>query len=285
VIDNLTFDSGLLIASHMNMDPADFVAFHRPALETDEIRYNVILAILGRVVEDEPADVLLWTLGGPGACAVKTPGRPILLGNMTEAQCRKLAEDTTELDHPGVIGPDLTAKWFVARARELGLEFAEPIVQQLHALTDRPRYPQTSGHARAVTTEDAALFADWLTAFVREATPHDPVPVRDQLERTAGEGRYLFWIDDGRPVSMAGIVRRLRTCAAIAGVYTPPALRGRGYAGSVTAAVVERVYAEGRMAACLYTDLSNPFSNRCYAKIGFKPVCQSLLFHRRTRTP
>jgi len=25
------------------------------------------------------------------------------------------------------------------------------------------------------------------------------------------------------------------------------------------------------MTACLYTDLRNPMSNRCYAKIGFKP--------------
>jgi len=267
----------------MTMDAADFVAFHRPALEADEVRHNLILAILGRLVEDKSADVLLWTLGGAGACAVKTPGRPIVLGNVSEAQCRKLADETAELNYPGVVGADLTAKWFVTRAGEIGLDFIDPIAQQIHALTERPRYPGTSGRARAVTADDAPLFADWLTAFLREATPHDPIPAREQLERTAGEGRYLFWIDDGRPVSMAGIVRRLRNCAAIAGVYTPPALRGRGYAGSVTAAVVERVYAEGRTAACLYTDLSNPFSNRCYAKIGFKPVCQSLVFHRRMR--
>jgi predicted GNAT family acetyltransferase len=41
----------------------------------------------------------------------------------------------------------------------------------------------------------------------------------------------------------------------------------------VTAALVERIYAEGKSFACLYTDLRNPFSNRCYAKIGFEPVC------------
>ena len=63
--------------------------------------------------------------------------------------------------------------------------------------------------------------------------------------------------------------------AAIAGVYTPPPLRGRGYAAAVTAAVVESVFAEGRTAACLYSDLRNPASNRCYAKIGFKPVCHA----------
>ena len=269
----------------MTMDAAQFAAYHRPALEADEVRHNLMLAILARVVTETPAGFLHWTLGGPGACAVQSAREwSIVLGDLSEAQCRTLAEDTTELDYPGVLGPDLTAKWFVERARACGLEFAAPIPQQIHALTEQPRYPGASGHARAVIAEDAALFADWLEAFYREATPRDPVPPREQIERPAGEGRYLFWVDNGRPVSMAGIARRLRTCAAISGVYTPPALRGRGYAGSVTAAVVERVYAEGRTTACLYTDLSNPFSNRCYAKIGFKPVYSSFHFHRLTQS-
>ena len=80
---------------------------------------------------------------------------------------------------------------------------------------------------------------------------------------------------DGRQVLLAAIARRLRNAASIAPVYTPPEQRGRGYAGSVTAAVGERIFAEGRTAACLYTDLRNPISNRCYAKIGFRPYCDS----------
>jgi predicted GNAT family acetyltransferase len=80
---------------------------------------------------------------------------------------------------------------------------------------------------------------------------------------------------------MAGIVRRLKTSAAISAVYTPPELRGRGHAGSVTAAIVERIYAEGRKTACLYADLNNLASIRCYTKIGFTPVCKSLHFRRK----
>jgi FR47-like protein len=60
---------------------------------------------------------------------------------------------------------------------------------------------------------------------------------------------------------MAGIVRRTRNAAAIAGVYTPLSLRGRGYAGSVTAAVVEPIFMEAKT-ACLHTDLRNPASKR-----------------------
>ena len=120
----------------------------------------------------------------------------------------------------------------------------------------------------------------WTQAFVREAVPHDPAPVRKRVVKGISEERYLLWTVDGTPVSMAAIARRLKTTAAISAVYTPPALRGRGYAGSVTAAIAERIFAEGRASACLYTDLRNPFSNRAYAKIGFKPVCEAWHYPR-----
>ena len=82
---------------------------------------------------------------------------------------------------------------------------------------------------------------------------------------------------------MAAIARRVRHTGAIGSVYTPPEQRGRGYAGSVTAAVVDRLFAEGKRATCLYTDLRNPLSNRCYAKIGFRPHCDSWYYVRRPR--
>ena len=158
--------------------------------------------------------------------------------------------------------------------------FADPVPQRIHALRDKPAYPGAPGRARQVLAGDGPLFADWLTAFSREAVPDDPVSPRAEIEKVAGEGRHMFWVADDEPVSMAGIVRRTRSTAAIAAVYTPPAQRGRGFAGSVTAAVAERVFAEGKAAACLYTDLRNPASNRCYAKIGFKPVCDAWIYRR-----
>jgi predicted GNAT family acetyltransferase len=80
--------------------------------------------------------------------------------------------------------------------------------------------------------------------------------------------------------SAATIGRQTPQTAVINRVFTPPHFRGRGYAGSVTAALVERIFAEGRSAACLYTDLRNPSSNHCYAKIGFTPACSSWHFPR-----
>ena len=45
----------------------DFVGYHQPALERDEVRHNVILANLGRLTLELPPKVRQWTLGARGA--------------------------------------------------------------------------------------------------------------------------------------------------------------------------------------------------------------------------
>jgi RimJ/RimL family protein N-acetyltransferase len=258
------------------MQLREFVEFHRSALERDEVRYNLMLGLLARLLETEHAKLRLWTLGAPGQCAMQTtPHNAIILGDLSAAQCYAFAEKTLGLDYPGVVGLEETAALFVERATERGVKFAVPIPQLIHALREPPIYPRAGGAARLVEPDDIEIFADWMVAFTGEATPHDTPPAREAMEKIVAARRYRFWTVDGEPVAMAGIVRRTRHVAAIAGVYTPPALRRHGYGGSATAAVAEAVFAEGRTAACLYTDLRNPASNRCYAKVGFKPVCRA----------
>jgi uncharacterized protein len=58
-------------------------------------------------------------------------------------------------------------------------------------------------------------------------------------------------------------------------VYTPPELRGRGYATSLAAEVSRRRLAAGRRFCFLYTDLANPTSNAIYERIGYRRVCES----------
>ncbi len=258
------------------MELQEFLEFHRPALERDEARHNLMLGLLARLLDSARPDCRFWTLGAPGECAIQTtPRNAIILGELGVAQCHAFAEQTHDLDYPGVVGVDDIAALFVERAVECGVKFAEPIPELIQALRDRPIYPNVRGAARLVGRDDAELFSQWLIAFFREVVPHEVVPPRERIEMTAAAGNYQFWIVDGEPVAMAGIVRRTRHAAAIAGVYTPPALRNRGYGAAVMAAVVDAVFAEGRTTACLYTDLRNPASNRCYAKIGFKPVCRA----------
>jgi predicted GNAT family acetyltransferase len=262
------------------MTLAEFIAYHRAALERDEARHGLILNALNQAVGANPVALSWWTMDAPGACAIRMEQHSLVLGALDQAQCRMLAETTAAHDYPGVIGPDTTAEWFADQARRLAHCFLEPEPQWIYAIRETPRYPGSPGHARLAGEEDAELLARWLAAFHREAVPLDPPPPADQAARALRENRFLFWIDAGQPVAMAGVVRRLTTSAAITGVYTPPELRGRGYAGSVTAAAVERIRAEGRVVACLYADQRNPASNRCYTKIGFTPVCASWHFHK-----
>ena len=56
-------------------------------------------------------------------------------------------------------------------------------------------------------------------------------------------------------------------------VYTPPAVRGHGYASSCVAALSALLLASGRKYCFLFTDLANPTSNSIYTKIGYRPVC------------
>jgi predicted GNAT family acetyltransferase len=55
-------------------------------------------------------------------------------------------------------------------------------------------------------------------------------------------------------------------------VYTPAHLRGRGYAGAVTAEVSRAALAEGAQDVVLFADLSNPTSNALYQRLGYRAL-------------
>jgi len=259
------------------LDLLEFIDLHLPGLERDQVRHNLIIGLLSSARDRHDHDLMFWTLGPPGACAIKTPGRALVLGELNEAQCHRLAEKTMRLDYPGVLGPDQSALWFKTHAEELGLRFEGSIEQGISALAEPPIYPDAPGRSRRVTVDDADRFADWVIRFVREASPHDPLPSEEILRSRACAGQHWFWTVDDEPVSLTGIVRQTRDTAAIASVYTPPPHRKRGFAGAIVSTVVDQIYAGGRKTACLYTNLANPISNRCYEKIGFKRVCTASL--------
>jgi hypothetical protein len=108
----------------------------------------LILNALAQAGSTKSVEVFCWTLGGPGECAIKMGDHSIVLGALDQNQCRSLAESTAHTDYPGVIGPDMTARWFTDRARELSLQFLEPASMQIYSISDRPRYPGAPGHAR-----------------------------------------------------------------------------------------------------------------------------------------
>jgi predicted GNAT family acetyltransferase len=264
----------------IDMNSSEFCEFHMPALMHSEIRHNLMLALLGRMATEPAFDAMTWTLGSAGECAIMMPGRPLLLGELSERQCKELAERTRDVNYQSVVGPDQTALWFAEHAAKSGIQFRDSIPQRIYSIRTKPVHPKIPGAARPATTDDIELMFAWICEFVQLAT-QDAVPNREQVLKIIASNRHMLWVDDSVPVSMAAINRRLQNTAAIGAVYTPPAHRRKGYAGAIAAAVVERLYSEGKTSACLYTDLRNPYSNRCYIKIGFEAECDSMQIVRR----
>jgi GNAT superfamily N-acetyltransferase len=128
------------------------------------------------------------------------------------------------------------------------------------------------GAPRVAGEADAALLARWFTAFEREANHGSrsdaAAAVRDRLSY----GGITVWEAGGEPVSIAGISRQVAGMARVGPVYTPPELRGHGYASAVTAAVSQQARGTGAEEVLLYTDLANPVSNSIYQRIGYRPV-------------
>jgi len=152
-----------------------------------------------------------------------------------------------------------------------------------------PRSPtcRASGGLREATRADYDLLVDWFAAFGREAL-HDGEPGLEQHERQirmrldSTVGGIGLWEDDGDVVSLCGYGSPTPSGIRIGPVYTPPELRGRGYATTLTADVSAAQLARGRRFCFLYTDLANPTSNAIYERIGYVRVCESkqLAFER-----
>jgi uncharacterized protein len=80
----------------------------------------------------------------------------------------------------------------------------------------------------------------------------------------------VIWVavSEGRPVSLSAFNAALPDIVQLGGVYTPPELRGRGYARAAVAHSVRTGRARGATRAVLFT--SNPSAMRTYEAVGFR---------------
>ena len=110
----------------------EFVRYHMPALEADEVRFNVQIAVMA-AAKDFPAGFQYWTLGAPGHCAFRSPDRSILLAELDRNECQRLARETKNVSYPGVLERDDTAVWFAEEASLSGITFQAIEQQRIHA--------------------------------------------------------------------------------------------------------------------------------------------------------
>jgi len=148
-----------------------------------------------------------------------------------------------------------------------------------------PREPAPPGAARVAGPADRDLLWHWQQEFavsVGGVLPGGRQAVDDAI---AHGGRTLWELPDGQPVAMAGSTVPAAGAVRVVAVYTPQALRGRGYAGAVVAAVSRAALDAGASDVLLVTDLANPVSNALYEKLGYRPVRDALELDFLPREP
>ncbi len=265
----------------------DFLARAGEFLAAREAEHNLIFGICSflrdqpELVEVAPSFVVVTDGDGrPVAASLWTPPHNQVLSMVDGPQAVDLLVDALAgEDLPGVLGPAQDAARFAARwcektGRATNLQTAERIFRLERVI--RPSRP-ASGSWRLAEPRDREVMARWVVAFSEEAVPGDP-PITDPESVAdrwiAGVGRLVYvWEDDGVATCMVGAAGETPNGIRIGPVYTPPELRGRGYASSLTAAASQDQLDRGRRFAFLFTDLANRTSNKIYRAIGYEPVC------------
>jgi predicted GNAT family acetyltransferase len=126
---------------------------------------------------------------------------------------------------------------------------------------------------RSATEADRALLVDWFAAFDAEAVG-DGADAAAAVDRHFRAGTIRLYEDDDHVVSMLVSMPVTPRAVRIGGVYTPPDLRGRGYASRLVADATREALAGGSEYVCLLTDVSNPTSNAIYRSLGYAPAGQ-----------
>jgi predicted GNAT family acetyltransferase len=143
----------------------------------------------------------------------------------------------------------------------------------LYQLMTTPDYGRATGQARAATMRDLDLLVQWHREFELEVGMITvPTPLEERVALRIKNHQLVLWIDAGTAASAAGANPLPAASARIGPVYTPPELRGRGYAQAVTAAASEHVQRDGPRTVFLFTDAIYPASNKAYQRIGFVHV-------------
>ena len=179
------------------------------------------------------------------------------------------------------MGPVEVARAFAERWASLaGVLAAVQTEERIYEATAVEHPPDVPGSMRPYAAPDRSLAIDLMCAFFEEALPGSPEKARIEQfvdDRASGIGSLVLWEHDGRTVSIAGHAGETPNGARVGPVYTPPEVRGRGYASALTAALTEQLLARRRF-CFLFTDLANPTSNSIYQRIGYRAVTDITLW-------
>jgi GNAT superfamily N-acetyltransferase len=260
----------------------EFRAIAEPLYRRDPVVHTIELTALQ--AGGLPVDSLLLTMWDDGVAAatgLQVPPYPLACNGIPAEATETLAVELAEV-RPGLTGVRGTRSsaiafadaWHTVTGRS-GTISTEERLYRLGAL----RAPDgVTGTARLATSDDLRQLAEWVGLFFRETFSQRDEAAAERFVDTSNRvgDRFVLWVVDGGPVSMAMLRAPAAGVSRIGPVFTPLDRRGHGYGSAVTAAAADLAHRNGTADVVLFADLANPTSNAIYQRIGFEGVADSV---------
>jgi predicted GNAT family acetyltransferase len=250
------------ISNTLIQSPEFYPAHYLALVEEDE---RILLASL----RTPPYNLILAYIPDAGTLGEKLDQALDLLARDVQANYPQL---------PGVMGQTGVAERFARHWQALsGQSYAVWFHERAFQLDTVRPIEAPSGKLVRATHADRELLVRWTLDFGVEAMGDSNLAEAEStVDARLGDGdpqaRGLYLWVDGAPVSMAGYTGPTPHGIRVGPVYTPPELRGRGYASALVAQMSQALLDGGRSFCFLFTDLANPTSNHIYEEIGYEAV-------------
>ncbi|WP_445001950.1 GNAT family N-acetyltransferase [Exiguobacterium alkaliphilum] len=267
-------------------DPDAFSERVLPELMKREAEHSLMIGILGNIQRGVYSAYHQLTVEDDGqllAIMQVTPPHPL---NYVIVDASR-AQDVHETAIPALLERDIPfteivservhAESFATLWREYTGQNVSPFMAQgLYRLDHVNDIEMADGSMRHATTHDQMLLEHWFRAFERDSglDPAETEKVVRTVTIMIENDDAVIWEVDGIPVSCAKRSRPTENGVTVSFVYTVPERRGKGYARSLVAALSRELLKTKRFCT-LYTDLTNPTSNKIYQEVGYEPIMES----------
>ena len=270
----------------------EFLITNESLLLKNETLNSLFLGLSRAIIQDELLDVdepFFATVYSDGCIVgqmIKTHrSRGLIISQMTLEVIKKVVPRLAQikLNVTSVQGPMPAVQSFVQLwAQYQQLSYRLSIYQGLYEIKKVEFIPNVEGQMIQADMSFFSTLEVFAQGFIKEVFPEDK-----KVQEGAGAlilkhlklKKVFVWVDlQGNAVSMATTNRETRNAVTISLVYTPVEWRKKGYASALMSRLTQYCLDNGKTMCNLYTDLSNPDSNKVYKKIGYYKVGEEQLF-------
>ncbi len=259
------------------IDTEDFLRLSHDICENDQEKYSLLYGLSLGITEFGSHRLLKFK---DKAIALQTsPQKPLIVSDLNPAMAKSLAayienkNDITE-----IIGTKGSAQLVIDNLRSTHPELPEMLMSQKIYSLKNLNLPKIENKIIKATDVHIELVARWFHDFMIDTYVNlapKPEHMKTLAQTRIAKGDVYLLIKDGTPASMACTTRPTKKSVSINGVFTPIERRGEGLASETVALLCEKMLKKYETCS-LYTDSTNPTSNKIYSKIGFVEVCESL---------